>query len=92
MEAVVVFPCVPATAKHCRVAQTAANTSERGTTRMSRARASASSVFSGGTAGENVTASAPATFSGRCPTWTVMPWERKRSATGESLRSEPETV
>ena len=92
MEAVVVFPCVPATARQRRVAQMAASISERGTTRMPRARASRSSVLSGCTAGENVTASAPATFSARCPTATVMPCERRRSATGESFRSEPETV
>ncbi len=58
---------------------------------MPLARASTSSGFSGRTAGEYVTASAPATFSGLWPTATVMPWERSRSATGESFRSEPET-
>ena len=62
-----VLPCVPATARHRRVAQMAASISERGTTRMPRACASASSGFSGGTAGENVTASAPATFSASMP-------------------------
>ena len=91
MEAVVVFPCVPDTARQRRVAQMAASISERGTTRMPRARASVSSAFSGCTAGEYVTASASATFSDACPTATVMPWERSRSATGESFRSEPVT-
>ena len=52
MEAVVVFPCVPDTARQRRVAQMAASISERATTRMPRARASASSGFSGCTAGE----------------------------------------
>ena len=91
MEAVVVFPCVPDTARQRRVAQMAASISERGTTSMPLARASTSSGFSGWTAGEYVTASEPATFSGLCPTATAMPWERSRSATGESFRSEPET-
>ena len=91
MEAVVVFPCVPETARHRRGAQMAASISERATTRMPLARASPSSGFSGRTAGEYVTASAPATFSALWPTATVMPWERSRSATGESFRSEPDT-
>ena len=46
MEAVVVFPCVPETARQRRVAQMAASISERGTTRTPPARASASSGFS----------------------------------------------
>ncbi len=91
IEAVVVLPWVPDTARQRRVAQIAASISERGTTRMSRARASASSAFSGCTAGEEVTASTSATFPAACPTATVMPWERSRSATGESFRSEPDT-
>ena len=37
MDAVVVLPCVPATARQRRVAQMAASTSERGATRMPRA-------------------------------------------------------
>ncbi len=36
MDAVVVLPCVPATARQRRVAQIAAKTSERGATRMPR--------------------------------------------------------
>ena len=60
MDAVVVLPCVPATARQRRVAQMAASTSERGATRMPRARASTSSGLSAATAGEYVTASAPA--------------------------------
>ncbi len=91
MEAVVVFPCVPDTARQRRVAQIAASISERGTTRMPRARASTSSGFSCWTAGEYVSASTPTTFSGACPTATAMPCERSRSATRESFRSDPDT-
>ena len=52
MEAVVVFPCVPATARQRRVAQMAASISERAMTCTPCSRASSTSGFSGGTAGE----------------------------------------
>ncbi len=92
MDAVVVFPCVPAMARQSRVAQMAASISERGTTRAPAAAATRISTFSSGTAGEYVTASTSVTFSERCPTATAMPCERRRSATAESFRSEPVTV
>ena len=91
MDEVVVFPWVPATAAHRRVDAMAARTSERATTGTPSRRASASSAFSGPTAGDAVTMSASPTFSARWPTTTVIPWLANRSVTGDALRSLPVT-
>ena len=95
MEAVVVFPWVPATARQLRVRRwrPASRTGGRpGSPGCAPRPARDSRAAPRARGGRRTSASASATFSRRCPTATAMPRERRRSATGESLRSEPDTV
>ena len=92
IDAVVVFPCVPATAMHRRSAVMAARVCARGSTGTPRRRASITSGLSSATAEDNVSASAVPTLPAWWPMATLMPERLSRSVTAESFRSLPVTV
>ncbi len=89
---VVVLPWLPATATPYLSRISSASISARGITGTPRRRASATSGFSFRTAVEVTTTCAPVARSAACPSKTRAPRETSRSVTGESLRSEPDTV
>ncbi len=92
IDAVVVFPWVPATAMHRRNEVSAARVSARERTGMPRRCASTRSGLSAPTAEETVTRSAPPTWPAWWPMSTGMPACPSRSVTAEAFRSLPVTV
>jgi hypothetical protein len=93
IDALVVFPCEPATAIVLRVAASAASAAARCRTGIPRSIAVRSSTLRNGIAVEYTTASASAgTYSARLPTFTATPAAARRSSTAELLMSEPLTV
>ena len=91
-EVVVVLPCEPATATPYLSRISSASISARGMTARPRRSASSTSGFSAVTAVEVTTTCASPRFSTRCPSNTLAPNCSSRAVTGESRRSEPETV
>ena len=92
IEVVVVLPWLPAIATPYLSRISSASISARGITGTPRRRASLTSGFDGRTAVEVTTTWAPPTFAAAWPSKTVAPSASRWSVTGESFRSEPETV
>ncbi len=92
IEVVVVLPWLPAIAMPYLSRISSASISARGITGTPRRRASATSGFVGRTAVEVTTTWAPPTLSAVWPSKTLAPSVWRCPVTGESFRSEPETV